>query len=479
MLRPAIFAGIFAASAALVTSAADANGRYPSAQFFVVGEGAHRDRIALVTTFGLVTSVDGGRSWNWVCEDAVGYTGQYDPAIAVTSNGTLVSSLPDGLSRTSDGDWCNWSRPSSFPTEPVSDVASVGSTIVASVSPPAAPQFVVRSEDHGATWTRRWQRAEFYAHTIDLAPSDLDRVYTTGWVRGAFAALFRSNDGGGDFVEATRAFDNAYIAFISWVDPASADTLLLRADLDPMGTLLMRSDDGGGSFRTILRTSSSMVAAAATRGTRTIWASSTALAERIKRSDDGGETWVDTASNLRPRSLRFVNETLYATANEMTSGLSFACSRDRGESWTPMLVLNQLRGPEACPEGSSVRTRCAPLWDAMRAQLAMIARPPVGPTGTCDGDAGPAPTDAASSDAAQQSDSATDGALPSDAGNPLPDARADGGVPTDGGAYRSGGGCACSAAGNPAESRFITAPWLALCAAFALARSARQRRVAR
>jgi hypothetical protein len=431
-------------TAATVTATAYGNGRYPAAQFFVVGEGTRSDRIAIVTTFGLVTSTDAGRTWSWVCEEAVGYSGQYDPAIAVTSDGTLLSSLPDGLSRTSGTNWCEWSRPATFPTEPVTDIANVGGTVVAAVSPPAAPQYVARSSDHGATWTRGWARPEFYMHTIDVAPSNTGRVYTTGWVRGAFPALFRSDDGGGDFVEATRSFGSGYIAFVSWVDPTNADTLLVRADLDPSGTLLMRSDDGGSNFRTILRGSSAMVATAAEPGARRLWASTTALAERIQRSEDGGETWTNVGSTLRPRSLRFVNGTLFATATEMNAGMSFACSRDRGETFTPMLILSQLRGPEACPEGSTVRVRCAAQWDAVRAQLVAIVRPPVGPTGTCDvieGDVGP--QDAATSDATQRDDAASDGGVGDGRGSVTSDASADS---ADSGVLRAGGGCSCSVA---------------------------------
>jgi hypothetical protein len=426
-------------TAVTLTAPAHGNGRYPAAQFFVVGEGTQSNRIAIVTTFGLVTSTDGGRSWSWVCEEAVGYTGQYDPAIAVTSDGTLLSSLPDGLSRTSGADWCEWSRPATFPTEPVTDIANVGGTVVAAVSPPAAPQYVARSSDHGATWTRGWARPEFYMHTIDVAPSNTARVYTTGWVRGAFPALFRSDDGGGDFIEATRSFGTGYIAFISWVDPTSADTLLVRADLDPSGTLLMRSDDGGSNFRTILRGSSSMVATAAEPGARRLWASTTALAERIQRSEDGGETWTSVGSTLRPRSLRFVNGTLFATATEMNAGMSFACSRDLGETFVPMLILNQLRGPEACPAGSTVRVRCAAQWDAVRAQLVAITRPPVGSTGTCETSA----TDAGTQDATQRDDAASDGGIADGQGGERSDARIDG---ADGGMLRTAGGCSCSVA---------------------------------
>lgn len=450
------------ASALLASAQAHANGRYPMAQFFAVGEGAQRDRIAIVTTFGLVVSVDGGRSWDWICEEAVGYSGQFDPTVTITDDGTLVAGLPDGLSRTAGGDWCEWSRPSSFAAEPVVDLTSAGATVLASVTPPAATQFVSRSIDRGATWTRAWSRAEFYAHTIDLAPSRPSRVYTTGWVRGARPALFRSDDGGDDFIEATRDFAGGYVAYIAWVDPAAHDTLLVRADLDPNGALLLRSDDGGTTFRTLLRSSAALTGVAAAPGARTLWASSSAAGEAIQRSEDEGRTWVPVRSSLKPRSLRFSQGVLYATANEMTAGTSFACSTDGGDTFTPMLVLTQLRGPERCPASSVVRRQCAPSWDSTRAQLAAITRPPAGPSGTCSTEDGGADA-AVPLDAAQE-----DGALHGEDASPLDGLAGldDAGRSTDSGINQrrvAGGGCACSArSGEAGGASGVGWGWLAL-----------------
>jgi hypothetical protein len=437
----------FAFVAALTSAGvSEANGRYPLAQYFALGEGAQRERIAIVATFGLLTSEDGGRTWDWTCEEAVGFSGQYDPTITITSDGTLAAGLPDGLSRTDRGNWCDWTRPATAPAEPVVDVSSAGETIVASVTPPAATQFVVRSLDHGATWTRGWARPEFYAHTIDVAPSRPARVYTTGWVRGARPALFRSEDGAGTFVEMTREFAGGYAAYVTWVDPMNADSLLVRADIEPEGALLLRSDDGGSTFRTLFRGTSALVGVAAAPGGRALWATTSAASDRVRRSTDGGENWSSVASELRPRSLRYRDGVLFATANEMTAGMSFACSRDGGDSWTPMLLLSRLRGPERCPPSSTVRARCSAAWDAIRAQLAMIPRPPVGPLGTCeeptvmDGDA--MASDASSSDAEDRAQSGQD-ARALDATTPD---SADGAT---GGRFVATGGCRCSVPARP------------------------------
>ncbi len=456
-LRLIVLASLIA-SVATRAGASLANGRYPSAQFFVVGEGPNRGRIAIVTTFGIVFSTDGGRRWGWACEDAIGYSGTYDPAVALGSDGALIAGLPDGVSRTAGRDWCQWSRPPNFSAEPVTDLTSTGTTVLAAVTPPAAPQYVTRSDDDGRTWTRGWTRPEFYAHTIDVAPSRSSRVYATGWVRGARPAMFRSDDGGMSFAEVTRDFAGGYIAFITWVDPLAPDRLLVRADLDPSGALLLLSEDAGTSFRTLFRGSSPLIGVAAAPGGRALWASTTAPTERIQRSTDGGSTWAPVASSLRPRSMRHVNDRLFATANELSTGFSFACSRDQGDSWTPMLLLSEIAGPDLCPDGSTVRAMCAPLWPTLRMQLASIPRPASPPRGTCDdppADAGPRPdaseNDASEADAPENDASEVDARPPmdgrisqsADASAPL-DALTDGGPSAvDPGPLRAGGGCAC------------------------------------
>ncbi len=367
----------------LLSADSQANGRYPAAQYFALGDGAASQRMAVVTTFGLVVSTDGGRTWGWICEDAIGYSGQFDSTVAITDDGSLVVTVPDGVSRSS-GDWCGFERPVTSAMTPAVDVASVGNRVVAAMTPIAEPQFVQLSDSSGARWNRGWSRAEMYAHTIDFAPSAPTRVYLSAWVRGALPAFFRSDDTGATFREMTRDFAGGYIAYIAWVDPLNADVVLLRSDLDPSGANLLRSDDGGATFRSIYRSQTALLGVAASPGARQIWASNSALNERIHRSADGGATFTDVRSTLRPRSLRYVRQTLYATVNEADVGFSFACSRDDGDSFLPVFSLADIQGPERCPMGSPVQSRCADGWEALRTRLLMLNHPPSPARGICE-----------------------------------------------------------------------------------------------
>jgi len=49
------------------------------------------------TTFGLVISANDGCSFHWVCEQAIGYGGDFDPKYAVAADGTLYAATYAGL----------------------------------------------------------------------------------------------------------------------------------------------------------------------------------------------------------------------------------------------------------------------------------------------------------------------------------------------------------------------------------------------
>src|SRR5690348_12401562 len=91
----------------LLASSAWANGRFPAASQLVVRPG-HPEQMSLRTTFGLLVSNDAGKSWDWVCETAMGYGGQEDPGIGVTATGTTLLGTTQGLSESFDFD-CDWS----------------------------------------------------------------------------------------------------------------------------------------------------------------------------------------------------------------------------------------------------------------------------------------------------------------------------------------------------------------------------------
>src|ERR1700677_273630 len=98
---PSFRGGAVILGAAVVTlgfaAPARANGRYPASSQLAVSP---KDPSVMLVraTYGLLPSFDGGKTWSWVCEEAVGYDSEEDPTMAFTSDGTLLAGLFEGLS---------------------------------------------------------------------------------------------------------------------------------------------------------------------------------------------------------------------------------------------------------------------------------------------------------------------------------------------------------------------------------------------
>src|SRR5262252_7133183 len=93
---------LFGATVSLATSAAGANGRYPAANQ-ISFDPANSQHFALETTFGLLESKDGAKSFAWRCESTLSKVSQQDYTLAVTGAGATVIGRYDGMVVTSDG----------------------------------------------------------------------------------------------------------------------------------------------------------------------------------------------------------------------------------------------------------------------------------------------------------------------------------------------------------------------------------------
>jgi hypothetical protein len=180
-----------------------ANGRFPAAQHVLVGPGAESRIIALRVTFGFLVSDDGGATFHWICENALDYpTSPFDPGYAVDPSGALHIGLLDGLMRVSS-DRCDFAREPVAPGRYLIDLdQSVdGRTIVAVSSDNASgvTNRVFRSDDSGASFRALGDGlAGVLFETLEMAPTDTQRVYLTAVVEGAprRVAFYRSDDGG-------------------------------------------------------------------------------------------------------------------------------------------------------------------------------------------------------------------------------------------------------------------------------------------
>src|SRR5690349_19724241 len=90
------------ASFVLAGQLAHANGRAPQA-ISLVPQPGDPQTLFLATTFGLLVSHDEGCTFNWMCEQSIGYGGVWDPTYKIGSDGTIFATTFEGLRVSRDG----------------------------------------------------------------------------------------------------------------------------------------------------------------------------------------------------------------------------------------------------------------------------------------------------------------------------------------------------------------------------------------
>ncbi|HUS28640.1 MAG TPA: hypothetical protein VMZ53_09025, partial [Kofleriaceae bacterium] len=97
------WASVAVAAAVLAAPlAAHANGRAPLTNGITFKPGDDQS-IYLATTFGLLVSHDDGCTFRWICEQNIGYGGQWDPKYAIATDGTIFATTFEGLRISRDG----------------------------------------------------------------------------------------------------------------------------------------------------------------------------------------------------------------------------------------------------------------------------------------------------------------------------------------------------------------------------------------
>ena len=362
------------------TAPAHANGRFPQAQQIehVPGD---PNTVYLRATFGILVSKDGGKTWRWICERAIGYEGQWDPEIAVTRDGTLWVGLELGLTSSKDG--CTFERVPELEGETVKDLTVDGKaeTVYVATGQPGKKGHVWRHKTGGDASTNPWEKLaeldDVNVMTIDVAPSNSNRVYISGepysTIRGQ---IYRSDDGGktfktdiGDGGAASSGLKAEGPFFIGAIDKQDPNRMLVR-HLHAHGSDLLLSKDAGRTFENVLSIKSAMFGFAWSDDGKTYWAASGLKTDGIFRSDDRGAHF-ERVSNEGVLCLHSAPNTLFVCGNPFTYGqTTIARSDDRGATVTPVAKFADIQGALACTNV------CADAWPATQASI--VAPPDAG-----------------------------------------------------------------------------------------------------
>lgn len=360
-------------SAALLSSSASGNGKFPAADQLIVdpGDPAH---LALRTTFGLLTTENSGQDWDLICEGAAGYS-NYEPGIAMADGGVIVAGLFQGVG-VSTPDGCDWALAQGVSGAAVADVSVVPgepTRVVALTTLAGLSRYYV-SADGGATFSQQGVDLPqgFAGLTIDVVPgAQPARIYASGVDStgptpiGRFA---RSDDDGMTWqLFDIAGTDDVYAPFIAAVDPNDPDRVFVRLAGGP-GRLLVTSD--GGSQWT------------------EVWQAPIGNLRGFALSPDGATVLVGTEfdglhrastadfafeklSSLAIRCLTWTPEGVYACVNQGLYGDPFTIgiSADSGATFEPLMRLECVRGILACPAGTDVPAECTSEWVNLREQL--------------------------------------------------------------------------------------------------------------
>jgi hypothetical protein len=370
-----------------------ANSRFPNAQQLVVHP-TNPDRLWLRATHGILTSPDRGKTWRWVCEESVGYTGTRDPPIAVTASGAVLAGV-SGLSISRD-EGCDWNLHPTFGRQLIADLSvdrNDGNRVILLTSSNGDTGYVTevwRSLDSGETWMRLSPTLDpaLVGYTLDAAPSDPRRIYVTGTLyRTADSGpatqgqLYVSNDEGATFTAfEIPGTDIEHPAFLAAVHPTNPDALYIRVrGPDPpnpdqtVENFLLYSDDAGKTFREILRGRADFLGFALSQDGATVLVgmgdprvpmqlrpvdrnvlglySSTAPTHDFQRISPG-----------HIGGLTFDSEDLWLCTSEFEQGFELMRSADRGKTIEGLTRLTDLEGPVICPCETSTGGACPDRW---------------------------------------------------------------------------------------------------------------------
>ncbi len=350
---------------------ARANGALPSS-FGILLPADRPQEIVLATSFGMIISEDGGKTWLWTCEQPQTNFG-YLYNVGPSPRDRFYGLSPDqGLALSDDGS-CTWKRAGGvLDTLVASDVfvdRTNGDRVVA-VAATFDPETleigtpsIFASADAGTTFGPNPLYAAPTGATIvsiEIAQSNPQIVYAAMYLApDKHPHLLRSADSGQTWTDINVEPGLGANEFrILAVDPADPNVLYLRVIVGNMEQLAVTRDGGmtfatpvtvtgpyGGALSAFLRMESGTVLLGAF-----MKQASGGMDGVGYRSTDGGHTFGPWTLSPQPRIFGLAERggVLYVAGKNFSDGWALATSRDEGVTITPISSYGDVRGIKAC-----------------------------------------------------------------------------------------------------------------------------------
>lgn len=375
-MRSVLALFLVAASATLAL----ANGR-PAGTSTINFKQGDETKIAAGMTFGMVESDDGGETWHWMCEAAIRYGGMYDPDYAYTATGSIFATTFDGALVRRDA--CNFD-PSVFGMGVFVSTLAQGpdGAIYFGLAQPENPTVgdpgdskIYKSTDNGMTFPVSVEigRLNDWWSSIEVAPSDAQRVYVTGYRlvgAGREFLLFRSDDGGESYTPMSMTgltpTGNSTIDIVG-ISKTNPDLIFARITFlidTAIGDGIFRSTNGGQTWEKIVEKDAEIAFAIRANGDYVIGTKPYGISV-ARNPGMGPVTWEDIPNSPHANCLV-----------ENTAGELWACTQNFGSpgtfsddagimkmttdytAWTPVLRYQDIEGPVQCAPGTLQQDAC-------------------------------------------------------------------------------------------------------------------------
>lgn len=363
-----------AAGAAILVAAprAEANGRFPASNqiLFAPSDPTH---MVVRTTFGILFTNDAAATWRWLCEDTLGLPpiSNEDPYLGITAGGNVVAGLSLGLELSTDSG-CGWSTAGGMlagqhvrdldvrkdNAHAIDLITSTYGAMNGADGGVGYTQQTFESTDDGATWTPFGVPVDPSAvvTTIDVAPSDPNRVYVSAF-RGSgmarTASLFVSKDKGAHYTEYPAPLDpaNETAVYIGAVDATNPDVVYLRSE--GLSTVSV-TQNAGQTFQRLHQMHDQMLGLALSPDGSKLYVGS--VADGLLMAPTSTFAFTTQNAKVHVQCLVATGTDLWACSDEV-SGFVAGVSQDDGKTFTPKLHLLDIAGPIAC-SASSPASQC-------------------------------------------------------------------------------------------------------------------------
>lgn len=330
-------------------------------------------------TFGSAVSHDGGQSFRWICDDAVGGTTNFDAIVAVPQADTLVIANRRGLFVSRDGG-CSFATDRAF--APPAQITAV------TISPHDPSRWYVVSnipaqnvgtlwttDDNGRNFTQLRlpvEHAYLDAVAVSAADEKLLVVAGTPTRKSNGSPLWTSHDGGAHW-SASLVANAPWAAAMPKLALHPKDALsMLVSWLDATNntSYVLRTTDGGKSFVAVLHPPEPTTSISYAQGGQTALVTGT---YHFYVSGNAGGRFVQQTHPQGNACMAARQEHVYVCGAEGLDAFSVASRSVDASAWQPALRLPQLTGPYHCKAGSQVFDACEALWPAFAQKLGASA----------------------------------------------------------------------------------------------------------